>query len=81
MAQSLIQFVGDDRSLQIDGVKLLGLDLNNGRKLLFTVIFFLFLGAGLAFALQKVVTSLAGYFAARHSTSAIESAWVECGAT
>lgn len=121
MDQSFIQFVGADRSLQIDGVKLLGLNLNNGRKLLFTVTFFLFLyllgkllrfiahklggsrqrtafwtrqgislamfllgvigflsiwfdnparlatglglvGAGLAFALQKVVTSLAGYF-------------------
>ena len=121
MHQSFIQFVGADHSLQIDGVKLLGLDANNGRKLLITLIFFLFLylvgkllhllahrvgesrqrtafwtrqgisfaifilgiigflsiwfdnptrlatglglvGAGLAFALQKVVTSFAGYF-------------------
>jgi small-conductance mechanosensitive channel len=121
VSQSFIQFVGPDHILQIDGVKLLGLDLHNARKLLFTVIFFLFLyllgkllrfiahkvggsrqrtafwtrqgislamfllgvigflsiwfdnptrlatglglvGAGLAFALQKVVTSFAGYF-------------------
>jgi small-conductance mechanosensitive channel len=121
VGQSFIQFVGADHSLQIDGVKLLGLDVNNGRKLLFTLIFFFFLyllakllqfiahkvgesrqrtafwtrqgislamfllgvigflsiwfdnpmrlatglglvGAGLAFALQKVVTSFAGYF-------------------
>jgi small-conductance mechanosensitive channel len=121
VSQSFIQFVGADHSLQIDGVKLLGLDVNNGRKLVFTLIFFLFLylaakllhliahkvgesrqrtafwtrqgvslamfllgiigflsiwfdnpsrlatglglvGAGLAFALQKVVTSFAGYF-------------------
>jgi small-conductance mechanosensitive channel len=121
VGQSFIQFVGANHSLQIDGVKLLGLNLNNARKLLFTVIFFLFLyllgkllrfiahklgesrqrtafwtrqgislamfllgvigflsiwfdnptrlatglglvGAGLAFALQKVVTSFAGYF-------------------
>ena len=121
MGQSFIQLVGADRSLQIDGVKLLGFDVSNARKLLLTVVFFLFLylvgkllrfiayklggsrqrtafwtrqgvsltlfllgligflsiwfdnptrlatglglvGAGLAFALQKVVTSLAGYF-------------------
>jgi len=121
VGKPLIQFVGPNHNLQIDGVKLLGFDLNNGRKLLLTAIFFLFLyllgkllrfiaqkvgesrqrtafwtrqginlvifllgvvgflsiwfdnptrlatglglvGAGLAFALQKVVTSFAGYF-------------------
>lgn len=121
MAGPLIQFVGPNRNLQIDGVKLLGFNADNGRKLLFTVILLailyflgkflsfmagkiggerrkiafwtgqgislvLFLlaivgllsiwfdnpsrlatgvglvGAGLAFAMQKVVTSFAGYF-------------------
>lgn len=121
MNAPFIQFVGDKHNLQVGGVKLLGIDADNGRKLLFTVIFFLVLyllstaltylarriggkrqkaafwtgqgvslvvfllallgflsiwfdnpgrlatgaglvGAGLAFAMQKVVTSFAGYF-------------------
>ena len=121
MQGPVIQFVGNNHTLQIEGVKLLGIDYDNGRKLLFTIAFFailflinlflrwlaarlggerqkiafwtgqgisliLFLiailgfvsiwfdnptrlatgvgllGAGLAFALQKVVTSFAGYF-------------------
>ncbi len=121
MGRTFIQFVGVNHSLQIGGVKLLGLNLDNARKLLLTVIFFLIVyalgkalrliahkvgesrqrtafwtrqgislamfllavigflsiwfdnptrlatglglvGAGLAFALQKVVTSFAGYF-------------------
>jgi small-conductance mechanosensitive channel len=116
-----IAFVGPARNLQIAGVKLLGFDAANGRKLLFTVAFLIILtliskllrylsrkfggarqktafwtrqgislvtfvlmlvallsiwfdnpsrlatgaglvSAGLAFALQKVVTSFAGYF-------------------
>jgi small-conductance mechanosensitive channel len=121
MASPFFQFVGPNHNLQIDGVKLLGFNADNGRKLLFSVILFtilyllgkiltvlsrkvggegrkiafwtgqgislvLFLiavvgllsiwfdnpsrlatgaglvGAGLAFAMQKVVTSFAGYF-------------------
>ena len=121
MDGSVIQFVGSNHTLQIEGVKFLGVNYDNGRKLLFTIAFFailyllnrvlrwlaarlggarqkiafwtgqgislaLFLiailgfvsiwfdnpsrlatgagllGAGLAFALQKVVTSFAGYF-------------------
>lgn len=121
MAGPFIQFVGAHRNLQVDGVKLLGADADNVRKLLLTAIFFAalyaisrlvrwvtqkrggahqrttfwtrqgislaafllgfigflsiwfdnptrlatgmgLLGAGLAFALQKVVTSFAGYF-------------------
>lgn len=121
MSAPAIQFVGPTHNLVVFGVKLLGIDQNNGRKLLFTICFFavlyciskmiraishlkkghsqtvafwtrqgtsllLFLlallgflsiwfdnptrlstgvgivGAGLAFASQKVVTSLAGYF-------------------
>ncbi|MEO6966067.1 MAG: mechanosensitive ion channel domain-containing protein [Acidobacteriaceae bacterium] len=121
MTGSFIQFVGAHQSLQIDGVKLLGFDASNARKLLLTVIVFVILyalgrilrrlankvggthqrtafwtrqvisltlfligvlaflsiwfdnptrlatgfgllGAGLAFALQKVITSFAGYF-------------------
>ena len=57
MGQPLIQLVGPNHSLQIDGVKLLGFDLNNGRKLLLTAIFFLFLyllGKLLRFIAQKV---------------------------
>lgn len=121
MLEQLIQFVGPNHSVQIGGVKLLGFDAINGRKILLNLIFFLalywigkglravaqrlggarqqtafwtrqgisiitwllglvgfvsiwfdnptrlatgvgLLGAGLAFALQKVVTSFAGYF-------------------
>jgi small-conductance mechanosensitive channel len=116
-----VAFVGPHHNLQIAGVKLLGFDVENGRKLLFTLVFLLILlglssglrylsrkfggarqktafwtrqgislllflvgvagllsiwfddptrlatglglfSAGLAFALQKVVTSFAGYF-------------------
>lgn len=121
MAGPFVEFVGPTHNLQVDGIKLLGVNADNGRKLLFTLIFlvilyiinkilrtvagkvegtgqkiafwtgqgislFLFLlgivgilsiwfdnptrlatgvglvGAGLAFAMQKVVTSFAGYF-------------------
>ncbi len=121
MAGPFIQFVGPHHSLQIDGIRLVGVNTDSARKLLFTVIFFavlyllshllrliansisghlqkrsflarqtinlvLFLvavlgllsiwfdnptrlatgvglvGAGLAFAMQKVITSFAGYF-------------------
>lgn len=121
MTGPFIQFVGPNRTLQLDGIKLLGVDTDTGRKLLFTLIFFVALylinrllrwaadriggrkqkfafwtgqgislviflvafvgavsiwfanparlatgaglvGAGLAFAMQKVVTSFAGYF-------------------
>ncbi|MFP5276708.1 MAG: mechanosensitive ion channel family protein [Acidobacteriota bacterium] len=121
MNSSLVQLVGPNHTLQIGGVKLLGANADDGRKLLFSVIFFLGLycinrllrwladkiggrkqtvafwtgqgislvlflfgvvgfvsiwfdnpsrlatgvglvGAGLAFAMQKVVTSFAGYF-------------------
>lgn len=121
MLGQFVQLAGPNRSLQIDGVKLLGFDAANGRKVILTVVFFLvlylvgkglraiaqkvggsrqetafwtrqgislitfllgvigflsiwfdnptrlatgigLLGAGLAFALQKVVTSFAGYF-------------------
>jgi small-conductance mechanosensitive channel len=118
----IFQLVGPARNVQIFGIRLLGLDAHNGRKLLFTLVFFILLiliskalraiahtrysraahrftfwtrqgislttfllgtlgfvsiwfdnparlatgiglvGAGLAFALQKVVTSFAGYF-------------------
>lgn len=121
MLGQFVQFVGPNYSVQIGGVKLLGFDAVNGRKVLFSLVFFLvlylvskglraisqklggarqktafwtrqgislvtfllgvigfvsiwfdnptrlatgvgLLGAGLAFALQKVVTSFAGYF-------------------
>ncbi len=121
MFGNLIQFVGPNYSVQIGGVKLLGFDAINGRKVILSLVFFLvlyfiakalrgvaqkiggerqrtafwtrqgisiitwllglvgfvsiwfdnptrlatgvgLLGAGLAFALQKVVTSFAGYF-------------------
>lgn len=121
VAGPLLQFVGPRQNLQIDGITMLGVNANNGRKLLFTLIFLvglylvakllrgiaaafggdrqkvafwtrqgisllLFLvaviglvsiwfdnpsklgtaagliGAGLAFAMQKVVTSFAGYW-------------------
>jgi small-conductance mechanosensitive channel len=120
MLSSTVQFTGPDRSLQVFGIRLLGVSAQNGRKLLFTAVFLitlwlfakllhaiarsirgdkqktafwtrqgvsivLFVGgvlgfasiwfdnparlttgiglvsAGLAFALQKVVTSFAGY--------------------
>ena len=120
-AGPFLQFVGKDQTVQIDGVKLLGVNYEDGRKLLLTVAFIglfyllnrvlrfaaeriggkrqltsfwarqgislaIFLcgllglasiwfnsptrfaevlglvGAGLAFAMQKVVTSFAGYF-------------------
>ena len=121
MAAPMVQVVGNNHTLQIAGVRLLGVNAENGRKLLFTVIFLIALlivnkllraiagrfggdrqriafwtrqgislvmfiigviglvsiwfdnpsrlatgvgliGAGLAFAMQKVVTSFAGYF-------------------
>jgi small-conductance mechanosensitive channel len=43
VAGPFVQFVGKDHSLQIGGVKLLGIDSANLHKLLFTVIFFCFL--------------------------------------
>lgn len=116
-----IQLSGDQHNLQVGGIRLLGLNAENGRKLLFTLAFFVVLyviatalrwtaqrfggdrqrtafwtrqgislflfilaiigfvsiwfdnpsrlgsaagliGAGIAFAMQKVVTSFAGYF-------------------
>lgn len=121
MAAPFFQLVGNEHTVQIAGIRLLGVNAENGRKLLFTLIFlvvlylinkalrgiagkfggdrqrvafwtrqgisillFLFavvglvsiwfdnptrlatgvglVGAGLAFAMQKVVTSFAGYF-------------------
>lgn len=122
MTAPLYQFVGPAHNLEVFGIRLLGVDVQNGRKLLFTLVFFLLLfltskglrslahttynraghritfwtrqgislsmfvigvmgfisvwfdnparlatgvglvGAGLAFALQKVITSFAGYF-------------------
>jgi small-conductance mechanosensitive channel len=120
MVLAPVQFTGPDRSLQVFGIRLLGISAQNGRKLVFTVVFLLSLwlfakllhviaksvrgdkqktafwtrqgvsivlfvvgilgfasiwfdnparlttgiglvSAGLAFALQKVVTSFAGY--------------------
>ena len=122
MAEPIFQLVGAEHSVQLFGIRLLGIDAQNGRKLLFTFVFFLLMyliskglraiahtdysgtghkatfwtrqgislitftlsllgfvsiwfdnparlatgvglvGAGLAFALQKVITSFAGYF-------------------
>jgi len=121
MAVPLIQFTGNNHTIEIAGIRLLGVNAENGRKLLFTLVFIAFLyllnkllcavagkfggdrqrvafwarqgislilfaiaivgfvsiwfdnptrlatgagliGAGLAFAMQKVVTSFAGYF-------------------
>lgn len=120
--QPYFQLVGPEHNVQLFGIRLLGVDAQNGRKLLFTFVFFLLMfgiskglraiahtdydraghkitfwtrqgislvtfvlsllgfvsiwfdnparlatgiglvGAGLAFALQKVITSFAGYF-------------------
>ena len=122
MSAPFLQLVGPAKNVQMFGIRLLGVDAQNGRKLVFTLLFFLLLygisrvlrvlarstsshsgrtvtfwtrqgvslltfilgvlgfvsiwfdnparlatgvgllGAGLAFALQKVVTSFAGYF-------------------
>ena len=122
MSVPVFQLVGPTQNVQVFGIRLLGVDAQNGRKLLFTAAFFLLLvitskvlravarlrntrsdhrltfwtrqgislvtfllgtlgfvsiwfdnparlatgvglvGAGLAFALQKVITSFAGYF-------------------
>ncbi len=123
MSLPVFQLVGASHNVEIFGIKLLGVDAQNGRKLLFTLVFFLVMygisrslraiahtgysnktahqvtfwtrqgislitfilallgfvsiwfdnparlatgvglvGAGLAFALQKVITSFAGYF-------------------
>jgi small-conductance mechanosensitive channel len=93
----IFSLVGSDHTLEIAGVRLLGFNEANGRKLVLTVILFSILyllskslrflanqvggkrqrvafwtrqgitgaglvAAGLAFALQKVITSFAGYF-------------------
>ena len=122
MTIPLFQLVGPSKNVELFGIRLLGVDAQNGRKLIFTMLFFValfliskalrtlargttshssrtltfwtrqgvslltfvlgilgfvsiwfdnparlatgvgLLGAGLAFALQKVVTSFAGYF-------------------
>jgi len=121
MAAPIFSLAGNEHTLQIAGVRLLGVNAENGRKLLFTIVFLIILyllhrmlcmissklggdrkriafwtrqgvslivfgiavlglvsiwfdnpsrlatgaglvGAGLAFAMQKVVTSFAGYF-------------------
>ncbi len=122
MPDHYVQFVGPSHNLEVFGIRLLGVDAQNGRKLLFSVVFLLLIyllskglrklshltsgdaknrvafwsrqgislatfvlaalgllsiwfdnparlatgvglvGAGLAFALQKVITSCAGYF-------------------
>lgn len=122
MSVPILHFLGPSRNVELFGIRLLGVDAQNGRKLLFTAVFFLLLyliskglralahgiggksgrrgafwtrqgislttfvlgsigfisiwfdnparlatgvglvGAGLAFALQKVITSVAGYF-------------------
>ena len=43
MLRNLVQFVGPNYSLQIGGVKLLGFDAINGRKVILSLIFFLIL--------------------------------------
>jgi len=122
MAAPIVQLVGSSRNLELFGIRLLGVDAQNARKLIFTVLFFILLyliskglqalarviggrsgrrgpfwtrqgvslttfvlgtlgfvsirfdnparlatgiglvSAGLAFPLQKVITSFAGYF-------------------
>jgi small-conductance mechanosensitive channel len=122
MSAPILQFVGPAQNVDLFGIRLLGVDAHNGRKVLVTIVFFLLLfliskglravahtrynrsahritfwtrqgislvtfllgglgfisiwfdnparlatgvglvGAGLAFALQKVITSFAGYF-------------------
>ena len=138
MTEPIFRLLRPSRNAEIFGIRMLGVDAHNGRKLLFTAVFFLCLfflskslralahvlggkagrrgafwtrqgvslatflfgllgfvsiwfdnparfatgvglvGAGLAFALQKVITSFAGYSlspVARRSMSGIASPW------
>jgi hypothetical protein len=39
MAAPLLQVVGDNHTMQVAGIRLLGVNAENGRKLLFTLVF------------------------------------------
>ena len=43
MAAPIFSFAGNEHTLQIAGVRLLGVNAENGRKLLFTIVFFVIL--------------------------------------
>ena len=43
MAAPLFQLVGNEHTVEIAGIRLLGVNAENGRKLLFTVIFLIVL--------------------------------------
>ena len=57
MAAPLVQFTGNNHTVEIAGIRLLGVNAENGRKLLFTLLFIAFL-----YLLNKVLCTLAGKF-------------------
>jgi small-conductance mechanosensitive channel len=57
MDAPVLQFVGNNHTVQIAGVRLLGINAENGRKLLFTVVFLIIL-----YLLRKLLCTVAGKF-------------------
>lgn len=60
MSGPFIQFVGPNHNLQVGGVKLLGFDVSNAHKLLFTIVL-----VAVVYFIGKVLGTIADKFAAR----------------
>ncbi|HXS76946.1 MAG TPA: hypothetical protein VN753_12260 [Terracidiphilus sp.] len=64
MAAPLLRLVGNNHTVEIASIRLLGVEAENGRKLLFTVIFLVVL-----YLIYKVLCAIAATLAAIASAS------------